>query len=119
CIDFRLNLGKAATKVNAGYISLQADTPSASLAQPSALTVPFFSRPGVTVLRDAQNAIKQVLSPQGLVNVSTVNSYQYVLQCFYTRDITGQDINGFYTTGTASPFSTWTVSNPDNGSPYN
>jgi hypothetical protein len=100
-VDFRLNLGLATSDRNAGWMWLQAQSPSSSLATPAPLAVPF-ERPGVWVLTNGSGAIQQVLCPQGLVNVATNGSYEYHLECFYAANVGSLDTNGFYTTNTAA-----------------
>ena len=52
------------------------------------LSLPFARRTIETITDTA--GIKQVLAPQGLVNVHVKNSYEYSLQCFYTNDVTAK-----------------------------
>jgi RHS repeat-associated protein len=64
---------------------------------------------------------RQVKSPQGLVDIGTINSYKYELRCYYETDLARDgggayilDSNGWYTLNSgATAFSTWTVENPD------
>jgi hypothetical protein len=123
-VNFRLYLGRATPDRDAGYISIHADTPSADLAKPVSLKVPF-ERPGVEVLEWTDQTIKQVKAPQGLVHVAVKDNYEYHLQCFYesslVKDQYGEyvkDGNGFYTTN-GPAFNTWIVKNPDGGSANN
>ena len=93
--DFHLNLGLASDQLDAGYLRVHGTAPSSSLATPASLKLPF-TRPNVTALPDLTTSyIRQVLTPQGLVNVNTISAYEYHLECYYTSDITGTDSDGF------------------------
>ncbi len=126
-VDFRLNLGRSTPKWDAGYISLYAEEPSADLAKPDSIKVPFVM-PGVEVLPWTDETIKQVKTPQGLVHVAVKDdNNEYHLQCFYETNVVKdgngayvKDANGFYTTNAdAAAYVTWIVKNPDGGQPYN
>jgi len=115
-MDFRLNLGAASAISSAKYLWLNADAPSTNLASPSSLQLPFY-RPNVAVVTNASGVIEQVNAPEGLVNISVANNYEYSLQCFYATNVTGMT-SGLY--GTNAPaFVTWTVQNPDGASASN
>src|SRR5258708_7822419 len=114
--QFRLNLGLASPQRNAGHLMLRASAPSTLLASPAAISN-FFSRPNVEVLRDGSGAIKQVHTPQGLVNVSVKDAYEYHLECFYLTNVTAKS-GGFYGTN-GSAFVTWVVQNPDGATTSN
>ena len=116
-VNFQLNLGAANARQYAGSLWLYAQTPSAALAQPVSLVGPV-SQPGVEVLTDINGVIQQVLSPEMLVNVAIVDDYQYLLQCFYAKDVGTLNDDGLYTTN-APAFTTWTVENPDGASATN
>src|ERR1044071_6617040 len=109
-LEFRLNLGLASPTADAGFIWLQAQSPSSALARPLSLTVPF-ARPGVVVTNGSDGAIKQVKVPQGLVNISVKDNCEYHLECFYQTNVGSVDTNGYYTTN-GSAFATWVVKNP-------
>ena len=123
-VDVKLNLGMGDPKLDAGYLSIYAEAPSADLARPVLLKGPF-ERPGVTTLPWTDGTVKQAKSPQGLVHVAVVDQWEYQLQCFYETDVvkdqSGQyvlDVNGYYTTN-ASPYVTWIVKNPDGATANN
>jgi RHS repeat-associated protein len=109
-VEFRLNLGRSSPAYDGGYLWLDADTPSTNLCQPTSLQIPFIY-PNVAVVSNLDGSIAQVLSPQGLVNVSVVNPYQYQLQCFYATNVTAMTGSLYTTTG--STYDTWVVQNPD------
>ena len=115
-VEFRLNLGQSAIESSAGFLWLDADGPSTSLAQPSSLQLPI-SSVDVQVITNTGGVISQVRAPQMLVNIYVVNAYQYQLQCFYATNITAFT-NGLYGTNAAA-FDTWVVQNPDTNSAYN
>jgi hypothetical protein len=117
-LDFRLGLGAAIPGRDAGFIWLKTSALSPNSAQPSGLTVPF-ERPGVEVIQGTNGVLRQVKSPQGLVNVSVVNDYEYHLESFYAADVgTDKDSNGYYPTNNAA-FATWIIKNPDGGAASN
>ncbi|HWV99695.1 MAG TPA: RHS repeat-associated core domain-containing protein [Candidatus Acidoferrum sp.] len=117
-LNFRLYLGRASSSlVDAGFIQLYTNAALANLAVPSLLQAPF-SRPGVQVLTNASGVIQQVATPQILVNVNTINSYEYHLECYYIGDVTLGG-SGYYQTNGPPPFTTWEVQNPDQATHYN
>ena len=123
-VNFSLHLGAASCDQDAGYLSLYSELPSTNLSQPIALQPPF-GRTNVIVLTNSSGEIKQVKTPQGLVNIAVKDAYEYYLQCFYdsslARDGSGNyvlDGNNFYTTNAAA-YNIWTVKNPDGASQSN
>jgi RHS repeat-associated protein len=109
--DLRVNVGAATSTSDGGFVWLSATTPSTSLATPSMLQVPF-AETNVTVINSGAGWVQQVASPQSLVNVATNTAYKYQVQVFYTNSITGSS-GGLYTTGTNTPFVSYTIENPD------
>ncbi len=97
---------------DAGYLELLADTPSSSLATPSALAMPY-KYPGVErIPADPNSTLQQVKVPEGLVQVGSVNN-GYSLS-IYDKSLVGPTNSaGLYTLQqNATPFVTWTISNP-------
>src|SRR5438552_838867 len=84
-VDFRLYLGLASPLEKAGFLWVKAEVPSADLARPVWLQLPF-GRPNVEVLLGPDKAIKQIKTPQGLVNVAEKDSYEYRLEVFYRSE---------------------------------
>lgn len=114
-VDFKLYLGRANAQAGAGFLWLKADAPSAALAQPASLAVPF-PMTEVEVISSG-GAISQVKVPQGLVKVVTVSAYEYELRVYFPSAV-GAKSGGVYPT-TGSPFATWKVKNPDGASANN
>jgi RHS repeat-associated protein len=97
---------------DAGYLELSADTPSSSLATPSALEMPY-QHPGVRQIFAQDGSLQQVKTPDGLVQVgSAANGYSLSI---YDKSLVGATNSaGLYTLQqNATPFVTWTVSNPN------
>ena len=114
-LEFRFNHGPSSTFADGGYVWLYAGLPSAALARPSALVVPFV-RDNVTVITNA-GLLRQTTTPLGLMNVASNSAYQYQLQFFYKTNMAGLT-NGLY--GTNAPaFASWVVTNPDSGTASN
>src|SRR6185437_12221140 len=60
--------------------------------------------------------IKQIKTPQTLVNVNTLSSTSYQLEFYLASDIVGWNTNGagtYVLTNTATAFVTWHVDSPD------
>jgi RHS repeat-associated protein len=109
-VDFTLNLGASSPQYNAGILWLDAAVPSTNLSQPSLLQVPWLM-PNVDIVTNTNGVIEQVDVPQGLINVSTISSYEYQLQCFYATNVTAKT-NGLY--GTNGPaYCIFDILNPD------
>ena len=115
CLDFRLYLGATSMFDNDGYISLYADAPSAALATPAALNIPF-DRQNVEVVTNSSGVITQVKTPLVLVNVVSNTPYQFQLQVFSQDKVTGTSAP-YGTNGPA--FTTWTIDNPDANAAFN
>jgi len=110
--NFRLNLGPATTNLDAGYIALIASNSWNTAAQPVQLAVPFAERPAVEVIPVTNSTVlKQVMVPQGLVNVTVISDHQYQPDVFSTNNVTGKDTNGYYGTN-GQALVTWVVENP-------
>ncbi|MEI6779931.1 MAG: RHS repeat-associated core domain-containing protein [Verrucomicrobiota bacterium] len=115
-LDFKLNLGAANVDANqqyktAGYLALKADTASASLATPAALVMPY-KRPSVDrVPASLGSPVQQVKTPQGLVQVTSVdNGYSLSV---YDKTQVGAKSGGVYPLNqNATPFVIWTIINP-------
>lgn len=115
-IDFKLNLGATSPLSSYSVMSLKVDAAAANLAQPSLLQVPYVDQM-VEVITNSGGTIEQVNTPQMLVNVSVLGSYEYQLQCFYETNVTPK-VGGLY--GTNAPaFDIWDIKNPDGASAYN
>jgi RHS repeat-associated protein len=118
-IDFRVYLGMVDMLADGGFIWLHAYEPSTALATPSALKLLGAER-NVLVVTNADGSIGQVKVPLGLVNVTPVTNYQYLLQVFSSNQVTAPvGTNTFYTTGTNAPYVTWAVKNPDGNTTSN
>ena len=115
-LSFHLNLGAVTSWQNGGPLILESATPTANLADPSLLQLPFVAT-NVTVVRDGGN-ISQINTPQGLLNVHVLDAYHYQIEAFYPTNVVGPDGSGHYTTN-APAFVTWKVENPDSSSAYN
>ena len=58
-VQFRFNLGKSTVEGDAGYLWLDADTPSTALAQPSSLKLPYLAA-NVELITNTDGSIAQV-----------------------------------------------------------
>jgi hypothetical protein len=114
--DLRIGLGQDSPHRDSGFVWLRARSPSADLAKPETLQIPYTRSRG-EVIYDKDAILRQIRVPQGLVHVGVVDDYKYTLQFFYLDDV-GPEINGLYTTN-ASAFVYWTVENPDGASANN
>jgi RHS repeat-associated protein len=114
-VDFNMSLGPDNTAHDAGALLLQANTAGSALSTPGPLVA--VPGPDTTVLLSS-GAVHQIKSPQGLVHVNTISSYEYHIECYYDSDYnhTPQS-DGFYLTNSgAQPFVVWKVVNPDGAS---
>lgn len=115
CLDYKLRFGATSMFKNNGFLWLQAEEPSSSLATPSSLRLPH-SMENVEVVTNVAGVIQQVKVPMGLVNVVSNNPYQFQLQVFAQTNVTGSSAP-YGSNGPA--FVTWVVSNPDGSAGYN
>jgi RHS repeat-associated protein len=124
-------LGPFSYQQDAGVLSLSARTASTSFSSPAALylssaatmwsnTVSVTTNSDGVILTNVTSwpvlsvnvvsnngSIRQIKSPQGLVNVTTISPNQYQLQMFYNSTVT-PPTGGLYGTN-ASAFDVWTI----------
>ena len=114
CVDVRFRLRRATAGESAGFVWLNASAPSAELATPRRLAVPDPAA-GVEVIRDngVPEALRQVLAPECLIDITNSSSFAYVVRYYHRGDLTGQlETNEYYVVDGAEPFATYLVSNP-------
>jgi RHS repeat-associated protein len=118
--DFRMALGAAGLDTSApsgegykdaGYLELSADSPSSTLATPDSLLLPYL-RSGVEQVRDQSGSLEQVKTPDGLVQVSSVNNGFSLT--VYDKTWVGSKSGDLYTLlDGATPTVVWTIINPE------
>lgn len=118
-VDLRLFLGAANRDAHgqyktAGYLALRADTPSAALATPNALVLPYM-RAGVERFpADDAQPLKQVKTPEGLVHVTNVTTLpnSYELQFFNNQLVTtNAGAGGYNAPDRTNAIVIWTITN--------
>jgi hypothetical protein len=110
-VNARFSLGGLSDLEDAGFLSIYSALPSAGTASPSGLKYDF-NRAGVFVY-PATGTLQQVKTPETLARVvdSLPNDWQYVIEFFYSQDVTWSGTI-YVPNGGAQPFVTWTVRNP-------
>jgi RHS repeat-associated protein len=111
-IDARFSLGSAQRGQSAGEIYIKSDNPSAILSTPRALVFTTVAR-GIEPLYDDKDQLRQVLSPEALVDIVVTSPFSYDIN-FYHADDAGEKIEGLYQVDPgAEPVVTWRIENPD------
>ncbi|MCG8406928.1 MAG: hypothetical protein MI923_17155 [Phycisphaerales bacterium] len=110
-VDVRLSMGRGLEGESIGSIRLQAEQPSSAVATPDILDFNV-DRSDIVVVRDS-GVLRQILAPEALADVVTVNSQKYRVD-YYLNDsnVTFNGTSGLYESP-ASPFAKWTIENPD------
>jgi YD repeat-containing protein len=104
-----------ATRV-AGMLCLSSYEPGAHMSQPEGLSLWMFNV-GVEEVRDEsrREAIRQVMAPDCLVDITVTNEHQYAITFYNSHEVEAElDKNGFYVP-TGDPVVRYTVSDPDEG----
>jgi RHS repeat-associated protein len=108
-LEFDVALGQGLNGSDAGYLAIQSVLPSTNLSQPTGLQLTYLNTPGVTNITNVSGVISQVLSPQGLVVVTNLTSYEYELGVFDATNVTGFSSGKYTFSGT--PIVTWIIQN--------
>ena len=110
-----LSLGRDSSGVNAGYVRLDAATITAATYTPAALKTVTSEGGGVTVIRDAAGAVRQVKAPQTFVDVVTLSATSYEARFYGISDVGAQDpVTKIYTVG-GTAYAVYKFENPDTG----
>jgi len=109
-IDLTVSLGSGSEGKTAGTLSLSAVTPSAALATPAALQTSLVKDGTERVI--VNGVVRQVVTPQGLTDIVTIDAYKYEMRFYTTDQIGPKDANGIYQP-TGSPYKVITIENPD------
>jgi YD repeat-containing protein len=110
-IHVALNLGKANFGESAGALRIAETTPSAMLGTPASLRYSS-AWPGVEVIRDNNDAIRQVKAPQCLADVVTETAYKFRVD-FYDAVNIGAISGGLYNQTGKTTYVSWVIENID------
>jgi RHS repeat-associated protein len=110
-IHVGLNLGRANFGESVGALRIVETVPSAVLGTPSSLRYSS-DWPGVEVIRDGNDAIRQVKAPQCLADVVTETADKFRVD-FYDANNFGQLSGGLYDQTGKSAYVSWVVENVD------
>lgn len=94
----------------AGILAAQSVGASTNLATPAALQF-YGDVSNIVTLFGSNGYLRQVLAPQTLADVVTIDPYTYEIRYYYSNQV-GALSGGFYTT-TGSPYVTWQFKNPN------
>ena len=110
-IHIGLNLGKANFGDSIGALRIVETTPSAVLGTPASLRYSS-AWPGVEVVRDSNDAIRQVKAPQCLANVVTETADKFRVD-FYDANNIGTLAGGLYNQTGKTAYVSWVIENVD------
>lgn len=115
-LDYTINLGRDRLNNEAAsnQLEISTRTPFAQLATPSGLLVNFANLNGNETLYGPDNAPRQVVGPQTMADITTVNSFKYQV-LLYPATVKGvkDPTSGLYVP-TGTPTKTIIIENPDN-----
>jgi RHS repeat-associated protein len=111
--SFQVSLGAAGTGRSAGQLMFSATTPSTNLYSPAALQGTAFR--GDIEYITVSNMLRQVRSPQCLVDILQETTNRYSVCFWWLSDVSSiKNGDGVYpTNSTAQPYVTWTIENPN------
>lgn len=115
-LDYSINLGRDRLNDSAASDQLEISTkiPFAQLATPSGLSINFVNLNGNETIYGPDNAPRQVIGPQTMADITTINSCKYQIRLYpATAKGTKDPTSGLYAP-VDSPTKTITVENPDN-----
>ena len=109
--SFAVSMGGMADGGSAGSISFNHSLPTAQMYSPASLQ---FSGggSGVDVVTNSDGSIRQIFAPQALAVVVSNSPSSYQILFYYTNSV-GPKTGGFYLTNGATPYASWTISNPN------
>ena len=93
-VSIRFGLGTGTDGESVGMLRIDEATPSASLATPAALFYNLENRTDVEVIRSGGD-LRQVLTPQLLADIVTIDAYEYHVRFFALADV-GAKQGGLY-----------------------
>ncbi len=112
CLKFSVGVAGGKNGRSRGQFWVLANTPSADLVQPSGLN--FLGSPDITLIRDANNAPRQVLSQTDFVDVVTTGPAAYEMR-FYAAGQQGSLNGGIYGAPSVAPRKTVRVEGSPTG----
>ena len=117
-MSMRFSLGTAKDGKPAGLIGVLIDgvASSTSLATPEALFYDL-DRSDVEVIVDGSGYLRQILAPQVLADIDTIDSYEYHVRYFALADV-GSKLQGVYQVTDGDEFKRWEIENPDGALAY-
>ncbi len=111
-VDVQISLGKTDGGQSAGSLMLKHDTASPELATPAALSFSSLAK-GAEERYDEDGNLRQVLAPGALADIVILDDYAYEIRFYNQDEVLGLQDDLYVVADTASPFSVWTISNPD------
>ena len=116
-IDVGFKLGKLDRHDTAGLLRIRSDTPCADLSTPAGL-IYRLEHDDVEVLEDSSTGdLAQILAPQALADIVTVNSTKYEIRFYGADDVGTEDPNtGLYVQDPNDMVLKWVIESTD-GSP--
>jgi RHS repeat-associated protein len=109
-VNYEVRLGRADQTTSAGSLHIKANAPSMALYSISTIHYDFVHT-NVMIVRDGSNFVRQVKTPQLILNVVSNSTLKYTLDMYDLADIVSYSNELFQISGT--PFATFTVENPD------
>jgi RHS repeat-associated protein len=111
-VDLAFSMGRIGSSgLPAGSLRVAEVMPSTSACSPNCLKYDSLTNDSCLVLYAGATYIRQVKTPEGLIDVQTNNALKYSLKFYHTNAI-GAFTNGHFLLP-GSPFATVTVENPD------
>ncbi len=106
-IRWQIPLGHTATGESAGYLTLFSPNITPALYTPAALRASVLGE-NATVVRDAQDTVRQVLAPQALADIVTTSTSSYEIRLYDRADVGALGGDGLYAVS-GSPYLKWRI----------
>ncbi len=107
------SLGRASSGLNAGELRLDAETITAALYAPAALTAVTAGAGSVEIVRDPGGALRQLKAPQTFADIVTLDASSYEVRFYTPADMGLPDAATKIYAVSGTPFVTYKFANPD------
>ncbi len=116
-VDVGFKLGQADDDDTAGQLRIRSDDPCADLSTPAGLLF-HLEHYDVEVIRDGSDDLRQILSPQALADIITIDATEYEIRFYAADDAGSPDPNGYYGPDPNDVLVTWVVESTDGAPDY-
>jgi RHS repeat-associated protein len=109
--SLKFDLGRDISGERGVSLGLTLFGPSADNYSPAALTAK--TGEGTALIRDANQAVRQLKAPEATADVVTVSANKYQIKFYKPSQVSANPNSSGFHTFSGSPFRTWTIENPN------